>query len=238
MSLNLNYWSEKDYDNYINYLKSLSNNKLKDFSSKLIFTKYKILGIKIPILRNIAKEIVKGNYKEFLNYTNSDFFEEVMIKGFVIAYSNSQDILDKYLYEYIDKIDNWSLCDSFCNSIKIVRNKDKYFEVFKKLTKNNNEYYVRVGLIAILSHFVNEKNINDIFKILDNINLDKYYVNMASAWLLCECFIKFRDKTIKYLKVSKLNDWSYNKGIQKCIESYRVTKEDKDFLRSIKRIFK
>ena len=228
-------FNNKTYKEYINYLISLKEDDYKDFTKKLINTKYEILGIRLPILRKIAKQIVKSNYNQYLKFNNPKYYEEVMIKGFVIAYLNNEDILDNYLYEQIDNIDNWSLCDSFCNSIKIVKGKDKYFKIFKKLTESNKEYYVRVGLVSILNHFVNDKYIDDIFNILDNIKLDTYYVNMAASWLLCECFIKCREQTMKYLNKSKLNKFSFNKGIQKCIESYRISKSDKEYLRKIKK---
>ena len=234
--MNLDKWSKKDYNDYLNYLISLREVKYKDFSKKLIDTKYEMLGIRLPKLRSIAKEIIKGNYIEYLKYNEFKYYEEVMIKGFVITYSKSEEILDKYLQEHINNIDNWSLCDSFCNSLKlIIKNKEKYYNVFKKLTNSNKEYDIRVGLITILNNYVDDNHIDDIFNILDNIKLDTYYVNMASAWLLCECFIKQREKTLSYLNVSKLNKFSFNKGIQKCIESYRVSAEDKTYLKSIKK---
>lgn len=228
-------WNDKSYIKYINYLKSISEKEYKTFSSKLITSKYEMLGIRIPILRKIAKEVSKSNYIEFLKYVKNDYYEEIMIEGFVISNIKDEKLFDKYFYDYINKIDNWSLCDSFCNSLKIVDNKEKYFNIFKDLTESNKEYYVRVGLIGILSHFVNDKYIKKIYNILDNINLDTYYVNMACAWLLCECVIKQRDKTIEYMKHSKLNDFSFNKGIQKCIESFRISTDDKKYLKSIKR---
>ena len=233
--MNINDWN-KDYNKYIDYLISLKEDEYKDFSKKLIDTKYEMLGIRLPKLRNIAKEIIKTNYIDYLKHNKLKYYEEIMIRGFVISFSKSEEILDNYLYDHIKYIDNWSLCDSFCNSLKVVRDKEKYYNIFKKLTKSEKEYYIRVGLITILNHFVNDKYIDDIFNILDNIKLDTYYVNMANGWLLCECFIKYRDKTIKYLKKSKLNKQSFNKGIQKCIESYRVSKEDKDYLRTIKKV--
>lgn len=233
--MNITNWNKDTYNQYILYLKSISEYDYKKFSEKLIQSKYEILGVRLPKLRNIAKKISKTNYNDFFRYINDNYYEEVMIEGFVISYIKDEELFDKYFNKHIKKIDNWSLCDSFCNSIKIVKGKDKYFNIFKDLVKTNKEYQVRVGLIGILNHFINDKYINEIFDILDNIKLDTYYVNMASSWLLCECFIKFRDKTLEYMKSSKLNDFSFNKGIQKCTESYRITKDDKDYLRSIKR---
>ena len=225
-----------DYSDYLKYLITLKEDNYKDFSKKLIDTKYEMLGIRLPKLRSIAKEIVKYNYEDILKYEDFKYYEEVMIRGFIITYSKDEKILDKYLINHINYIDNWSLCDSFCNSLKyVIKDKEKYFNIFKKLTTSNKEYYVRVGLISMLSNYVDDIHIDEIFNILDNIKIDTYYVNMANAWLLCECFIKQRNKTLKYLKKSKLNKYSFNKGIQKCIESYRVSKEDKDYLRTLKK---
>lgn len=229
-------WNKKGYSDFLNYLISLKEKDYKEFSKKLIDTKYEMLGIRLPILRNIAKEIIKTDYTKYLQFNNYKYYEEVMIKGFVIAYSKDETILDKYLYEHIKDIDNWSLCDSFCNSLKlIIKGKEKYFNIFKELTSSNEEYSIRVGLITILSNYVDKNHIDEIFNILDNVKLDTYYVNMANAWLLCECFIKQRDKTLDYLNKSKLNTFSFNKGIQKCLESFRVSKEDKKYLKSIKK---
>ena len=234
--MNTKKWNKKGYNDYLKYLKSITEKDYRDFSKKLIDTRYEILGIRLPKLRSIAKEIIKTDYRDYLTYNNPKSYEEIMIRGFVIAYSKSEEILDKYLYEQIDNIDNWSTCDSFCNSIKlIIKGKEKYFNLFKELTTSKKEYYIRVGLITILNTYIDSNNIDEIFKILDNIELDTYYVNMASAWLLCECFIKQRDKTLKYLKRSKLNKFSFNKGIQKCRESYRVSIEDKTYLKSLKK---
>lgn len=234
--MNTKKWNKKGYNDYLKYLKSITEKDYRDFSKKLIDTRYEILGIRLPKLRSIAKEIIKTGYRDYLTYNNPKSYEEVMIRGFVIAYSKSEEILDKYLYEQIDNIDNWSTCDSFCNSIKlIIKGKEKYFNLFKELTTSKKEYYIRVGLITILNTYTDSNHIDEIFKILDNIELDTYYVNMASAWLLCECFIKQRDKTLKYLKRSKLNKFSFNKGIQKCRESYRVSIEDKTYLKSLKK---
>ena len=118
--MNLNKWDKGEYNNYIKYLISLKEDDYKEFSKKLINTKYEMLGIRLPKLRSIAKEILKGNYQEYLKYNNPIYYEEVMIKGFVIAYSKEESILEKHLYEQIDNIDNWSLCDSFCKSLKLI----------------------------------------------------------------------------------------------------------------------
>lgn len=229
-------WLKSDYEEYILYLKSLSDEQYKNFHSKLTTTKYEILGIRVPIQRKIAKMISQGNIESFLEWGKDNYYEEVMIKGFVIASIKDKEILLKYLDDYVSLIDNWAINDGFCNSLKIVKkDKDFWFDYFKKYLSSKEEFRIRVALIIFLSFYVSDEYLERIFKLIDEINVDKYYVNMGIAWLLCECFIKYRDKTLEYLLKSQVNVFTFNKTISKIRESYRVTKKDKEYLNSLKK---
>lgn len=229
-------WNKKNYQEYIKHLHSIKEPKYKEFHSKLCFTKYKILGIRLPILRNIAKTISKTNIIDFLNLTNHTYYEEVMIEGLVISTIKEEILFDKYFFPYINKIDNWAICDTFCNSIKIVNtNPQKYFPIFKNLSLQEDEFTSRVGLVTILSHFIKEPYIKEIFEILDNIKSDKYYINMAESWLICELYIKFPKLTEQYLLNNNLNNFTHNKSISKIKDSYRISKSTKDYLNTLKR---
>ena len=230
-------WTKETYQEYIKYLISIKEEKYKEFHSKLCFTKYEILGIRLPIIRKIVKQISKTNYEDFLKHTKSKYYEEVMIEGLVISTIKDEAIFDKYFIKYINKIDNWGICDSFCNSLDIVtKNPSKYFNLCKELSLSNEEFISRVGLIIILNYFVKEEYLSDIFYILDSINSDKYYINMAEAWLICELYIYYPQATEKYLNNNnKLNNFTHNKSISKIRESYRVSKEKKDYLNTLKR---
>lgn len=229
-------WSKRDYEEYVFYLKSLCDEKYKNFHSKLATTTYEILGIKVPIQRKIAKEISKGDISSFLECSQNTYYEEVMIKGFVLASIQDKELLLKYLDSYVDLIDNWAITDGFCNSLKIV-NQDKtfWFSYFSNYLESKEEFRVRVALIVFLNFYVEEEYLEQIFKLIDKIKLDKYYINMGIAWLLCECFIKYRDKTLAYFLKSQVNVFTFNKTISKIRESYRVTKEDKEYLNKLKR---
>ena len=229
-------WNKDTYTEFINYLTRIKDNKYKDFNRKIINTKYLMLGIKIPILKKIAKEISKGDYKSFLNIITDDYYELVMIKGLVITSIKEIDELNKYFEEYISLIDNWALCDIFCSSLKIVnKNKDYFKDIIVYLIKTKKEYYVRVGLVLLLDYYVEEKYLDDIFKIINMIDSDYYYVNMAIAWLLCECFIKYQDITLKYLENNNLNKFTINKCISKIKDSYRVSREMKEYINKFKK---
>ena len=229
-------WTKETYQEYINYLISIKEDRYKEFHSKLCFTKYKILGIRLPIIRKISKQISNTNYKDFLKYTKSKYYEEVMIEGLVISTIKDEIIFDKYFTKYINKIDNWGICDSFCNSLNIVnKNPSKYFKLCKELPLSTEEFISRVGLIIILNYFIKKEYLTDIFNILDSIKSDKYYVNMAQAWLICELYIYYPQATEKYLKNNKLNKFTHNKSISKIRESYRISKETKEYLNTLKR---
>ena len=231
-----NTWDEVQYNKLINYLNNIVEEKYKDFNSKLVLTKYKMYGIKVPILRDIAKKISKTNIISFLDIVKSNSYEEVMIEGLVISYIKEVDLCIKYFNKFINKIDNWAICDTCISSMKIVnKNKELFLKQIKKYIKSKNEYVVRVGVVLLLNYYIEDSYIDLVFDIINSINREDYYINMAIAWLVSVCFVKYRNKTFKYLNDNKLNRFTYNKSIQKIIESYRVSLEDKEILRSMKR---
>ena len=158
-------WKKENYEEFVNYLSSLKDIKYKEFHQSLVLnSKYEMIGIRLPIMRSIAKEISKGNIFDFLNCVQNKYYEEVMIEGLAISHIKDEPTFYKYFKSYITKIDNWALCDSFCNSIKIVRKyEDKYFKESVKLSLSSKEFISRVGLIMILSHFISANNLNIIY---------------------------------------------------------------------------
>ncbi len=230
-------WNENEYKKFVEYLISLQDKKYKEFHSCLVLnSKYEMIGIRVPIMREIAKEIAKSNIEEFLAYAKNKYYEEIMIQGLVISHIKDEKIFYMYYKKYINKIDNWALCDSFCSSIKIVRkHEDKYFKESIKMALNKKEFISRVGLIIILDYFIKKENLDMIFKSLNEIQSDKFYINMAEAWLICEMYIKFPKETKKFLENNKLNKFTQNKAISKIHDSFRVTKEDKETLNCLRK---
>ena len=218
------------------YLMTFQDLKYRDFHSSLVLnSKYKMIGIRTPIMKDIAKEIAKSNMYEFLDAVENNYYEEVMIEGLVISHIKDEKEFYTYFKKHIPKIDNWALCDSFTSSIKIVRKfKDKYFREAVKLSLNKKEFYSRVGLVMILNHFIEKENLNIIFDTLNKIESDKFYINMAEAWLLCDVYIKYPKETKEFLKSNNLNKFTQNKAISKIHDSYRVSKEEKEMLNKYK----
>ncbi len=224
-------WNNKNYKTFINYLQEISEPNYKEFHSKITPTKYEILGIRLPQLRKISKHIFSGDYTKFLNIKEEKYYEIIMLKGLVISKITNIETLMFYFYDYLNLIDNWALCDSFCNSLKIINKNQEYFlNIIKDLVKSSKVYYVRVGLVLLLNYYVKKEYLKDIFNILNNIKSNEYYLNMAEAWLICECFIKYEKETLNFLANNKLNKFTINKSISKIRDSYRVSKEMKNYL--------
>ena len=231
-------WNEKSYKEFLKYLFSIKDDKYKEFHSSLVLnSKYEMIGIRVPIMKNIAKGIANNsNIAGFLKYAQNKYYEEIMLQGLVISQINDEELFYKYFKNHIKKIDNWALCDTFCSAIKIVEEyEEKYFKEALEMAVDKREFISRVGLIIILGHFINEQNINEIFEVLNKIDSDKFYVNMAEAWLVCELYTKFPSQTQQFLEMNNLNKFTQNKAISKINDSYRVSKEEKEKLKKYRK---
>ena len=218
---------------------NIQDKKYQEFQKKLCPGIENIIGIRVPVLRNYAKQLLKDNdFKTLMKCISDNYYEEIMLQGMLIGEAKEEfNIIIKYIENFIPKIDNWATCDTFCAGLKITKkNKEKMWNFLQRYLKSKKEFEVRFGIVMILDYFIDEKYLKKDFDIFNNIKVDKYYVQMAVAWAISICLVKYYDKTIKYLlKEADLDDFTYNKSIQKAIESYRITKEQKNFLRKIKK---
>ena len=220
-------------------LYSLQDKKYQEFQKGLCPGVVNIIGVRIPELRKLAKELLKHySPKELLENINDNYYEELMLQGMVIG-GAKEDIntILKYVKEFVPKIDNWAVCDTFCTSLKITKKyKKEMWKFIQEYLKSDKEFELRFAIVMILGYFIDEEYLEKDFKIFNNIKSDKYYVKMALAWAISICVIKYYDRSIKYLeKEAILDDFTYNKSIQKARESYRLSKEQKDFLNTLKK---
>ena len=212
-------------------LEQEAEEKYRVFSSALIPNIDNVLGVRIPKLNKLVKELYKTDWKPFLNQP-CIYMEETMLQGMLIAKTGDFELVK----QFVPKINNWSVCDKFCNSLKCVKaNKQQVWKFIQPYLKSKKEYNNRFALVIMLEYFIEEDYLAKIFEILNTFNSKKYYAQMAVAWLVSMCFVEFPKETTEFLKTTKLDDWTYNKSIQKIIESLKVDKPTKQKLKLMKR---
>ena len=230
-------WTPEDYTSLVIYLKSLGDESYKSFSQKLIPNTDNIIGVRSPQLKELAKQIAKGNFEEYLEVCRTGSHEEIMLQGLVIGFSKVP--IDKVLIftkSFVPKINNWAVCDSFCSVLKITNKyKEQLFEFLKEYLYSDSEFEIRFGVVMLMDYFIEDEYMDRIFEIFNCIKHDGYYVKMAVAWAISVCFVKFESKTLDYLDKCSLDDFTYNKSLQKITESNRVQKDKKDTIRQKKR---
>ena len=224
-------------DNLRDKLFELSDEKYKTFHSGLCPNTDNIIGVRLPQLRQLAKEITKDDWRYFLSNSKEDYYEEILIKGLVIAYAKC-DVEErlKYIKCFVPKIDNWAICDVFCAGLKITKKyRKEMWNFIQKYLKSDKEFEIRFAVVMILDYYIDEEYLKEDFKIFDDIKYEGYYVKMAVAWAISMCFVEFEGKTMSYLKHNNLDDFTYNKSLQKICESLRVNKDTKILIKSMKR---
>lgn len=231
-----NTFTNKSYDDFIKDLFLLRDEKYQEFNKKIIFTKYELIGIRVPILRKISTKLKNTNYLEISQFKKKKYFEEIFIEGILISQINNyQEYISKFK-EFIKQIDNWAICDMCLSNTKVIKNnQDLFLKEIKNLLKSKEEYFVRVGVIALQYYYLDDQHIDEVFKLLDNIKTDKYYVEMAIAWTISIAYIKYKDKTLNYLTNNNLTSSIINKTIQKIKDSLRVSKEEKESINKYKK---
>ena len=221
-------------------LLELKDEEYGKFQKKLCpDTNLEIIGIRIPKLRNLAKKLAEEDYKYYLNSIENKYFEEILLEGFIIGYCKV-DIYEKLelIKEFVPKIDSWSITDTFCPTLKIKeKDLEKVWDFIMPYLKSNKEFEVRFAIIMMLDYYITDQYVDEVIECLDKVDNEGYYAKMAVAWTLAEIGIKYYDKLIKYLKGNnKLDTFTYNKTLQKLRESYRISSEQKEELKKMKRI--
>lgn len=228
-------WTQEDINNFRNYLISFSKGKEKgEWEKRIINTNLTCIAVPSQETKKIIKEISKGNFIDFINFWPWNNYTESIIVGNLICCIKDFKTFEKLLKKYATKVDNWANCDSLKFKINN-ENKDKFFKLALELVKEEKPFVKRIGLVILLKLLNFKEFLNDIFKILNSFKTEEhYYVNMMLAWLFSECFVKYKEETLQFLKTHNLNKFVINKGISKCRDSFRVSKQDKDFLLSYK----
>ncbi len=227
--------TREDYNKYLDKLYKNQDREYQVFTKPIVNTSYEVIGIRSPIMKKEAKDISKSNYKDYLSYNTFSSYEEVLIYGLIVSNIKDYDEYKYYLNIYLDKCDSWALIDGVVANSKVIKkNLDSNLDYIKDLIKSKKEFYVRTGYIMLKVFYIDGVHNKDIFKFIDINKVDKYYVNMAIAWLLCDMFIKDYDNTLNYVKSSKLSSTIINMTIRKCKDSFRLTDKEKEEISKIK----
>ena len=224
-------WTKADIIDFNRYLESIKVPEKIDFSKRVVNTNMKVLGINNPTCKEIAKQIHQGSFYDFLEKNDFKYYESTLVSAYLINFIKDASEKEKYINDLY--MDNWATVDALTFNIK--KQEKEFLMLSKNYLKRKEPFKRRVG-VRILFSYTSSDYTNEVFEIIDSLNSEKeYYVNMAVAWLVCELMIKNRKDTIEYLKHNNLNDFTINKAISKCRDSFRISLEDKDMLLKYKR---
>jgi len=210
--------------------------KYRDFQSKLTPTieANTAIGVRTPVLRKLAKDYSKRqDVDDFLADLPHKYFDENQLHAFILSEIKDFDECMGKLERFLPFIDNWATCDQMSPKC-FKKNHEKLLPYLNKWIKSDDIYTVRFAIVTFMSHFLDGDFDEGYLKLVSDIKSDEYYINMAIAWYFATALAKQYDKTIPYIENKTLDVWTHNKAIQKSIESYRVTAEHKEYLKSLK----
>lgn len=219
-------------------LLALAEPDYQKFSSRLLPGTENIIGVRLPHLRKIAKQIAKQEGSNYLLQADDTSFEEVMIQGMVIGYLQKSDIEEvlALVATFVPKINNWSVCDSFCSGLKITKHyRERVWQFLKPYLHSSHEFEVRFAIVMMLNYYLDQDYLEEVLKELNQIKHQGYYVQMAIAWAISICFIQNQDLTLAFLNQNNLDDFTYNKSLQKITESLKLDLQMKQIIRGMKR---
>jgi len=217
-------------------LLSLKDEKYREFSEKLIpDTKKEIIGVRAPLLKGLVKECENPLIiKEFFQETHL-YHEEFLLHGLLIGTIKEINETLLLINDFVNQIDNWAVCDSTVSALKIFKkHPNQAFDFAKKCISSSHPYVIRFGIVTLLDYFLDENFSKEVISLVENLTFEHYYVNMAIAWFFSVALVKQYESTINTIVEKRLAKFVHNKSIQKAIESFRISKEKKDYLRKLK----
>lgn len=229
-------WTEERYETFREELFAQADQEYARFHEKLLHSVLPVVGLRTPFLRKTAKTLAKDDGVGFLRTCGRDTYEERLLYGLVAAEIPMpyEDFLS-YCDVYAENVaENWAHCDLFCSSLKkrLKGHETDFFGYIKKYLASENPWAVRVGLVMMLTHYLSEEYIEETLRRTGETKSDFYYIRMAQAWLLATAWAKNREITKASLETLPLEEWVYRKFVQKACESYRISIEDKKWLRA------
>ena len=223
--------------NVLNELFKMADVKYADFQAKLTPTidRELFIGVRVPNVRKLAKEIYKsGDYETFLNELPHRYYDENMLHGLIISEIKDYDQCVLEVDKFLPFVDNWAVCDIMSPKC-FKKNKDRLMGEIVKWTSSQETYTSRFGMEMLMSHYLDDDFKEEYLQIPASVGIDDYYAKMMVAWFYATALTKQWDATIPYIEAGKLEKWTHNKTIQKARESYRITEEQKAYLKTLKK---
>ena len=210
--------------------------KYKEFHGKLIptITSERIIGVRTPELRKFARDFAKSEEMgTFMRSLPHEYYEENNLHGFLIESIRDFDEVILALDEFLPYVDNWATCDMMSPKI-LKKNTDRLLDKIKEWICASETYTIRFAIGLLMKYYLDENFKTEYLQMVADIKSEEYYVNMMIAWYFATALAKQYDSTLPYIQEKKLDKWIHNKTIQKAIESYRISKEQKEYLKTFK----
>ena len=217
-------------------LLKVKDDKYKEFQAKLVpnIDPDIILGVKTPEMRQIAKDIFNSKEKDaFLKDLPHKYYEENLVHFFIISMIKDFDECIREVETFLPYVDCWPVSDQ-ATPRSFKKNHEKLLPYIKKWIKSKHLYTSRFGIRMLMNEFLGDEFKDEYAKLVASVKSDEYYLKMMVAWYFATALAKNYDETIKYIEERKLDDWVLKKTIQKAVESYRVTDEHKEYLKSFR----
>lgn len=217
-------------------LYALQDKKYAQFQSKLTPTipPEKIIGVRVPELRKLAKSILReqGN-AEFLLQLPHEYYDENILHSLLLSEMKDYETCVSYVDQFLPYVDNWAVCDLLSPKI-FAKNKETLMGKIREWSASAQPYTCRFGMEMLMTHFLDADFRPEYLEIPASVRSEEYYVNMMIAWFFATALAKQWEAAISYIQQNRLSLWCHNKTIQKACESYRITAEQKEYLRTLK----
>ena len=208
----------------------------RDFHSRLMpdVDKAAVIGVRVPELRKYVKELAKDpEIQEFLDDLPHQYYEENNVHGFLIQQMKEYEKCMEELEKFLPYINNWATCDMTSPKV-FKKHKEELLEAVRRWIASDHVYTVRYGIGMLMQHYLDEDFREEYPQMVSEIQSEEYYVNMMIAWYFATALAKQYETILPYIEKQKLDVWTHNKTIQKACESYRITPEQKAYLRKLK----
>ena len=220
----------------VDILFSKQDIKYRDFQAPLFpnIDKEKMIGVRTPELKKLAKELFNSETaNSFIETLPHRYFDENQLHAFLISLIKDYQTCLKEVDRFLPYVDNWGTCDQLSPKV-FAKHKDELIASVKKWLKSKHTYTVRFAIGMLMQHYLDDSFEKEYMERVASIKSEEYYINMMIAWYFATALAKQWDIAIKYIEDKKLSRWVHNKTIQKAVESYRISNEQKAYLKGIK----